>query len=68
MVVALAYLRDNGILHRDLKPGNIILDKNYHLKLVDFGTCKVFNKELKAKIEAHQNRAVRNGKQGGKDD
>lgn len=25
------------ILHRDLKTANIILDENYHVRLVDFG-------------------------------
>lgn len=33
-------------MHRDLKPGNIVLEKDYHLKLIDFGTCKLFNSEI----------------------
>ena len=36
-------------MHRDLKPGNIVLDANMHLKLIDFATCKVFNKDILAK-------------------
>lgn len=46
VLVALEYLRDMQIVHRDLKPGNIVLDSNYHIKLIDFATCKVFNKEI----------------------
>ena len=46
VLVALEYLRDMQIVHRDLKPGNIVLDSNYHMKLIDFATCKVFNKEI----------------------
>ena len=46
IVVALEYLRQMQLVHRDLKPGNIVLDQNYHVKLIDFATCKVFNKEI----------------------
>lgn len=46
IVDSLAYLRQMQIVHRDLKPGNIVLDGKLHLKLIDFATCKVFNKEI----------------------
>ena len=56
IVLSLEYLREQQIIHRDLKPGNIVLDSNYHIKLIDFATCKVLNPEIQAKIAAFKGR------------
>ncbi|KAL9935094.1 hypothetical protein V8E36_006170 [Tilletia maclaganii] len=37
LIEALSSLHDQGIIHGDLKPSNILLSANHHLKLTDFG-------------------------------
>ncbi|XP_057339268.1 eIF-2-alpha kinase GCN2-like isoform X1 [Microplitis mediator] len=37
MVEGIAYIHQQGMIHRDLKPVNIFLDSNDHVKIGDFG-------------------------------
>lgn len=39
VVLALDAIHSMGFVHRDVKPDNMLLDKQGHLKLADFGTC-----------------------------
>ena len=41
MLLMLEYLQKKYIAHRDIKPGNIMIDSNGYLKMIDFGTAKV---------------------------
>ena len=45
ILCGLKYIHSCAVLHRDLKPGNILLDHNYQIKICDFGLARCVNKD-----------------------
>ncbi|XP_068958757.1 serine/threonine-protein kinase 32A isoform X1 [Petaurus breviceps papuanus] len=45
--MALDYLQNQRIIHRDMKPDNILLDEHGHVHITDFNIATILTKEMK---------------------
>ncbi|KAF9964249.1 Suppressor of Sensor Kinase (SLN1) [Mortierella alpina] len=49
MLKGLAYLHDKNVVHRDVKPDNVLLDHLGNIKFVDFGAAKILAKNQRTR-------------------
>jgi|TARA_B110000285_G_scaffold35641_1_gene38309 serine/threonine protein kinase len=45
MTIAIGYLHVKGIVHRDLKLENILVDEEGYIKIIDYGLAKMLTDE-----------------------
>ena len=54
VISGFAYLEENNILHRDIRPSNIMIDANNNVKIIDFG----FGKQLNFSEDNHKSISI----------
>lgn len=54
LVDAVIYLYGQGIVHRDLKDENIVVDEHYNIKLIDFGSAGYVPRLKPPSVDGHQ--------------
>lgn len=55
LVNVIELLQKMNIMHRDLKPQNIILDENYNVKVIDFGDARQVDEKRDSDDEDNNN-------------
>ncbi|XP_017277863.1 receptor-interacting serine/threonine-protein kinase 1 [Kryptolebias marmoratus] len=62
----MVYLTDRYVIHKDIKPENILVDKDFHIKIADLGlaTCQTWSKLTKQESRRRSRRDPTAGLRG----
>ncbi|KAL6927392.1 hypothetical protein ACO0SA_003690 [Hanseniaspora valbyensis] len=55
IIFGVADMHNDGIIHHDLKPDNLLLDRNGHVKFIDFGLSRIGLVNRQRKKDSHGN-------------
>ena len=58
IILAVESIHNMGFIHRDLKPDNVLIESNGHVKLTDFGLCTSFKRQPEDYLSLESLRAL----------
>ena len=66
IILAIESIHKLGCIHRDIKPDNVLIDKNGHIKLTDFGLTKIsdiiFQNNFQKNMNINENEKITHNK------